>query len=87
VRQFPVECHPNDRRGTEAPVRPQEAALHFLKISTTQVINLDTISHIEIYETGEACYATLHFTSGQSYRCTEDETEVLVPYIEGLKKQ
>ncbi len=61
--------------------------MHFVRISPTQLINLELITRIEIQSQGDVRYTTLHFTGEGSYRCTEEESEVLLPLLkEHIKK-
>lgn len=56
--------------------------MQIVRLSPTQFINLELITRIEVYETDDIKYSTVHFTDGESYRCTEEETEALLPMIE-----
>lgn len=55
--------------------------MQIVRISSYQFVNLELITRIEVYETEESRYCTVHFTSGESYRCTEEETEALMPMV------
>ena len=56
--------------------------MQIVRLSPFQFINLEQITRVEIYQTEETQYCTVHFTDGESYRCTEEETAALLPMIE-----
>lgn len=56
--------------------------MNFVKLSETQLVNLDRVTRIEIFESEEVKYTTMHFVDGESYRCTEEESSVLLPHVE-----
>lgn len=58
--------------------------MRFLRISPMQVVNLEQVTRVEAYEAHDVQYVTIFFTDGNSYRCTEDESSVLLPVIEKL---
>jgi len=59
----------------------------FVRISPTQLVNLELINRVEIQSQGDIRYTTVHFTGEGSYRCTEEESEVLLPILkEYIKK-
>jgi len=55
--------------------------MHFVRISPTQMINLDMITRVEINVQGDIRYTTIYFTGEGSYRCTEEESEVVLPIL------
>lgn len=65
--------------------------MKFIRISPSEVINLDQVARVETYMTQEIRYITVYFTGGESYRCTEEESEQLMkhlgPLIDGLKPE
>ena len=56
--------------------------MQIVRLSQFQFINLEMITRVEVYETDDIQYCTIHFTDGESYRCTEEETAALMPMIE-----
>ncbi len=55
--------------------------MNFVKISDTQIVNLDLVTRVEIYMTQDIRYTTVFFTGGESYRLTEDESELLIRFL------
>ncbi|MEQ8821631.1 MAG: hypothetical protein RLY93_15455 [Sumerlaeia bacterium] len=55
--------------------------MQFIKLSKSQIINLDCVNRIEVYEDENASHTTIHFIDGRTYRCTEEEAEALVILI------
>ncbi len=45
---------------------------------------MDEVTRIELYNNDDVTYASMHYTDGEHYRCTEEETAVLLPYLERL---
>lgn len=58
--------------------------MHFIRISPTQLVNLEQVARVEINISGEIRYTTLYFLGGNSYRCTEEESEVLLPILKDV---
>lgn len=58
--------------------------MKFVRISVSEVINLEAITRIETYRTQQISYITIHFTGGSSYRCTEEESEELLKHVRPL---
>lgn len=58
--------------------------MQLVRISPTQIINLDHVTHAEIFLADEVRYMSVHFSNGESYRCDEEETEALIAAIDGL---
>jgi len=56
--------------------------MKYVRISQFQYLNLDAITRIEIYKTEDIRYCTVHFVDGEPYRCTEEESSVLLPMID-----
>ncbi len=56
--------------------------MRLVRISLSEFINLDLVTRMEVFVTEDLRYMTVHFASGTSYRCTEEETEVLYAYVE-----
>ena len=56
--------------------------MQLVRISPTQIVNLDHVTHVEIFLADEAKYVSVHFTNGQSYRCDEEETDALLKAID-----
>jgi len=58
--------------------------MQFVRISPTQILNLDHVTHVEIFLADEVRYMSVHFSNGESYRCDEEETEALVAALEKI---
>lgn len=56
--------------------------MHFVRISPTELINLDHVTRAEIFLADEVRYVSVHFSNGESYRCDEEETEALLDALE-----
>jgi hypothetical protein len=56
--------------------------MRLVRISHSQFLNLDSVTRMEVFVTEDLRYMTVHFASGTTYRCTEEETEVLYNYVE-----
>lgn len=61
--------------------------MRFLRISPMQVVNLEAISRVETYESHDIRYVTIYFVDGHSYRCTEDESTVLLPAMDRVTEK
>lgn len=58
--------------------------MRFMRISPSEVVNLEQLTRIETYQTQEVSYLTLHFVGSETYRCTEEESEYLMKRIAPL---
>lgn len=58
--------------------------MQFVRISPTQILNLDHVTHVEVFQADEVRYMSVHFSNGESYRCDEEETEALMAAVEKL---
>lgn len=55
--------------------------MRLMQVSPSQYINLEYLTRVEIVESRDIKYTILHFSGAESYRCTEEETEELLPII------
>ena len=60
--------------------------MRMMQISPTQYINLEYLTRVEIMESRDIKYAILHFTGVESYRCTEEETEEIIPIVKDFAR-
>lgn len=58
--------------------------MKFIRISPSEVINLEQVARIETYIAQDIRYLTIHFIGGASYRCTEDESEQLMAHVKPM---
>ena len=61
--------------------------MRYIRISPMQLINMETVTRIETYESHQVFYLTIFFVDGSSYRCTEDETSVLLPIVDKVTEK
>ena len=61
--------------------------MNFVRISSSQIINLNAVTRIEIYEGDIGSHTTIHFQDGEKYRCTEEEAAKLLPHFEKVVEE
>ena len=55
--------------------------MKFVRLSNSNIVNLESIVRLEIYHTDLVTYATITFMTGESYRCTEEESAILIAEV------
>ena len=55
--------------------------MRIVRISLSEYLNLDKETRMEVFASEDTRYMTVHMAGGGSYRCTEEETEVLMAYV------
>ncbi|MCB2155357.1 hypothetical protein KQI84_10760 [bacterium] len=61
--------------------------MNFVRISSSQIINLNAVTRIEVYEGDIGSHTTIHFQDGEKYRCTEEEAAKLMPHFEKVVEE
>ena len=58
--------------------------MKFIQVSPMEIINMENVTHITINQMHDIAYTTLHFVGGQTYRCTEEESILVVKFLKDV---